>query len=80
MKTGRRGAVSEEGNQPRATGGGTTRRPSVRRNRDYSVKVTWTYELNKDLYDCYVEADRSIYGYSGRMKPCGMLVTPSTAR
>ena len=62
------GAVSEEANQPRATGVGTTRRPSVRRNRDYSVKVTWTYELNKDLYDCYVEADRSVHGYSGCMK------------
>ena len=40
----------------------------MRWNRDYSVKVTWMYELNKDLYDCYVEADRSVYGYSGCMK------------
>ena len=40
----------------------------MRWNRDYSVKGTWTYELNKDLYDCYVEADRSVYGYSRHMK------------
>ena len=43
-------------------------RPSVRRNRDYSAHLTWTYELNKDLHECFLEADKSVYGYSGRMK------------
>ena len=44
------------------------RRPSVRQNRDYSKKTTWTYELNKVLYDCHLKADKSIYGYRGRIK------------
>ena len=29
---------------------------SYRRNRDYSKSFAWTYELNKDLYKCYVKA------------------------
>ena len=44
------------------------RRPSVRRNRDHSKKTTWTYELNKALYDCHLKADKSIYGYRGQIK------------
>ena len=44
------------------------RRPSASRNRDYSHHITWTHELNKDLYGCSKEADKSVYGYSGRLK------------
>ena len=42
---------------------------SYRRNRDYSKQFTWTYELNEDLYKCYVKAkeDRRI-GYMNRLK------------
>ena len=32
-------------------------RPSYRRNRDYGTHVTWTYELNKDLYTCYKHSE-----------------------
>ena len=44
------------------------RRPSVRRNRDYSKKTIWTYELNKALYNCHLKADKTVYGYRGQMK------------
>ena len=39
------------------------------RNRDYVNQFTWTYELNEDLYKCYVKAkeDRRI-GYMNRLK------------
>ena len=46
----------------------TARRPSVRRKRDYSSQVKWAYELNQDLYRCHIEADKSVHGYSGRLK------------
>ena len=45
-----------------------TRRPSMRRKRDCNTHTTWTYELNKDLYCCHMEADKSVYGYSIRLK------------
>ena len=37
-------------------------------NRRKEKKVVWTYELNKDLYDCYTKAGRSTTGYLARMK------------
>ena len=40
------------------------RRPS----RDYSQKINWTYELNKDLYECFVRSERSELGYMKRLK------------
>ena len=42
---------------------------SYHRNRDYSKSFAWTYELNKDLYKCYVKAkeDPKI-GYMNRLK------------
>ena len=42
---------------------------SYRRNCDYSKQFTWTYELNEDLYKCFVKAneDRRI-GYMNRLK------------
>ena len=43
-------------------------RPSTRRNRDYSHHITWTYEMNKDLYECSEKADETVYGYSGKLK------------
>ena len=54
----------------------TTRRPSVRRKRDYNTHTTWTYELNKDLYHCHMEADKSVYGYSGRLRNYGTSAIP----
>ena len=42
---------------------------SYRRNKDYSKQFNWTYELNEDLYRCYMEA-REVpkKGYMARMK------------
>ena len=39
-----------------------------RPNREKKKKIKWTYELNKDSYDCYIEADRDRLGYIERMK------------
>ena len=33
-----------------------TKSVSQHQNRDYSKQFAWTYELNKDLYKCYVKA------------------------
>lgn len=42
---------------------------SYRRNRDYSKQFNWSYELNKDLFECYIEAkDQPGRGYMKRMK------------
>ena len=49
-------------------GGTLAKRPSTRRRRDYSKQTTWTYELCESLYKCYLEADKSVYGYSQRKK------------
>ena len=47
----------------------TTTSVSYRRDRDYSKKFKWTYELNKDLYDCYTKArENPKEGYMKRMK------------
>ena len=62
------GAQGESNSGAHNEGGARTRRPSMRRNRDYSQHMTWTYELNSDLYKCYLEADSSKYKYSTRMK------------
>ena len=42
---------------------------SYRRNRNYKNQFKWTYELNEDLYKCYMSAksDPKI-GYMNRMK------------
>ena len=46
------------------------RRPSTKRNRDHSVNINWTYELNsiRIIYECHLQADKSKYGYSRRIK------------
>ena len=42
---------------------------SYRRNRDYTKSFKWTYELDKELYQCYIKAksDPRI-GYMNRLK------------
>ena len=48
--------------------------PSYQRpNRDYSSHIVWTYELNKNLYDCLVKADKSKLGYMERLKDLWIL-------
>ena len=46
-----------------------SRKPSYRRNRDYGKSLKWTYDLDKDLYDCYTKfkSDPRI-GYMNQMK------------
>ena len=47
----------------------TTTSVSYRRDRDYSKQFKWTYELNKDLYNCYTKArENPKKGYMKRMK------------
>ena len=45
----------------------TTKSVSHRRNRDYKKQFNWTYVLNKDLFDCYIQED-SNKGYMKRLK------------
>ena len=44
-------------------------KPSYRCNRDYSKSFKWTYDLDKDLYECYTKSksDPRI-GYMNQMK------------
>ena len=46
-----------------------SRKTSYRRNRDYRKSFKWTYDLDKDLYECYTKSksDPRI-GYMNRMK------------
>ena len=37
-------------------------------NRDYSKSITWTYELNKDVYDIYIRVKSDGSRYMKRMK------------
>ena len=42
---------------------------SYYRNRDYSQHFEWTYELNYDVYKCYINArNNPKIGYMKRMK------------
>ena len=34
----------------------TSRKSSYRRNRDYSKSFKWTYDLDKDLYECFTKS------------------------
>ena len=46
-----------------------TRSTSYRRNRDYTNHFEWTYELNRDVYQCYLKAHQiPTIGYMKRMK------------
>ena len=58
------GAFTQE--KDNTTGKG--KRPSIRRNRNYHQHIKWTYELNRDIYQCLVKADRSEVGYMERLK------------
>ena len=46
-----------------------SRKPSYRRNRDYSKSFKWTYDLDKDLYECYTKSKSyPRIGYMNQMK------------
>ena len=58
------GAITQE--KDNTTGKG--KRPSIRRNRNYHQHIKWTYELNRDIYQCLMKADRSEVGYMEKIK------------
>ena len=39
-----------------------------RPSRDYKASIKWTYEVNKNLYRVFIEADKSQLGYQKRLK------------
>ena len=44
-------------------------KPSYRRNRDYTRKFDWTYDLKRDVYNCYIKArENKSIGYMKRLK------------
>ena len=44
-------------------------KPSYRRNRDYTKQFDWTYDLKRDVYNCYLRAEEiSKIGYMKRLK------------
>ena len=44
-------------------------KPSYRRNRDYSRQFDWTYDLKRDVYNCYIKArENKSIGYMKRLK------------
>ena len=46
-----------------------TKSVSLRRNRDYTSHFVWTYELNRDVYQCYTRAkENPKIGYMKRME------------
>ena len=48
-----------------------------RRNCDYSKQFAWTYELNEDLYKCYVKAKEDCrIGYMSCLKNFGDKLHP----
>ena len=59
-------SVQQHSSGERRTNSGKVsyRRP----NRDYSKSITWTYELNKDVYDIYIMVKSDESGYIKRMK------------
>ena len=44
-------------------------KPSYRRNRDYTRQFDWTYDLKRDVYNCYIKArENKSIGYMKRLK------------
>ena len=39
-----------------------------RPNRNYAKQTRWTFEMNKDVYECYLQAERDKPGYMKRLK------------
>ena len=39
-----------------------------RPNRDYFRHINWTNDLNKDLYECYIQSEHERIGYMKRLK------------
>ena len=44
-------------------------KPSCRQNRDYSRQFDWTYDLKRDVYNCYIKAiENKSIDYMKRLK------------
>ena len=39
-----------------------------RPNRNYAKQTRWTFEMNKNVYECYLQAERDKPGYMKRLK------------
>ena len=39
-----------------------------RPNRNYAKQTRWTFEMNKDVYECYLQAERDKPGYMKKLK------------
>ena len=55
------------------------RKPNYRRNRDYRRHITWTYELNRDLYECYKNSKPEEKKYTLRIKSIWDKIRPKYA-
>ena len=55
----------------------TKKSVSYRRNRDSTEQFYWTYDLNCDLYNCYIKAkENSAIGYMRRMNQNWGIIHP----
>ena len=44
-------------------------KPSYKRNHDYTRQFNWTYDLKRDVYNCYIKArENKSIGYMKRLK------------
>ena len=39
-----------------------------RPDRNYAKQTRWTFEMNKDVYECYLQVERDKPGYMRRLK------------
>ena len=42
-------------------------------NKDYVRHINWIYDLNKDLYECYIQLEHERIGYMKRLKALGII-------
>ncbi|GAB1609843.1 hypothetical protein Ahia01_001270200 [Argonauta hians] len=58
----------------------TSQQPSYRRDRNYGTHITWSEDLNSDLYACYLKATQTkTVGYTRRLKQYFDEMRPSLA-
>ena len=50
-----------------------------RPNRNYAKQTRWTFEMNKDVYECYLQAERDKPGYMKRLKTLWDEIRPEYA-
>ena len=65
-------------NRGGSTPSGRNNTSYMRPDRDYTKHLTWTYEMNKNLYDIYNEAKQEGRGHMRRMKDIWDKTYPNT--